>query len=222
MKLAKPLFASFGVAAAMAAVSGWALTRLPGAPIPAHWGIDGRPDRFADPALVLFTFPAIVVLLGLLFAVLPAIMPPRGDLERSRGPYVVGWIGTVVLLLAIHLAIVATALGVPVDMPRVAAVGVGGLLVVLGNYLPKMRFNYVMGIRTPWTLADERVWDRTQRFAGLLTLLSGAVSAIGGLLIPDPVWLLVCILAPILTAVVASVVYSALISPRVGGSGPAH
>ena len=55
------------------------------------------------------------------------------------------------------------------------------LLAVLGNYLPKTRYNYVMGVRTPWTLSDERVWDQTHRLAGPLMMAGGVVVMGGGL-----------------------------------------
>ena len=106
MKLSRTLFVSLLMVAIMAAVSTWAMTRLPDAPIPSHWALDGRPDRFADPALVLFMLPAVALALSLVFAVLPAIMPPRGDLSRSRTPYLASWAGSVALMLVIHLAIV--------------------------------------------------------------------------------------------------------------------
>jgi uncharacterized membrane protein len=216
MKLMKPLLASLGLTAVMAAVSGWALTRLPDALIPAHWAIDGRPDAFARPASVLFILPGTALALSLLFFLLPRIMPPQGDLSRSRTPYEAGWLGAVLLMLLIHLAMVATAMGAGIDILRLAVIGVAALLLVIGNYMPKMRYNYVMGVRTPWTLASERVWDRTHRFAGFCMLAAGLASLAGGLFAPSNVMLLSVLLVPLLAAVAASIAYSAIISPRVG------
>jgi uncharacterized membrane protein len=216
MKLAKPILASAGAVVVMTAVSAWALTRLPDAPIPSHWATDGRPDRYASPALVLFIQPAVAAFLTLVFAVLPAIMPPRGDLSRSRQPYVASWLGAIALLLVVHLSIVASALGQPLDIVRICVVAVGLLLVVIGNYLPKTRFNYVMGIRTPWTLADETVWDRTHRLAGGLMMTAGLLTVAGGFLIHAQIFLVAVTAVPVVSAALAAVIYSALISPRVG------
>src|SRR3569623_156189 len=59
----------------------------------------------------------------------------------------------------------------------------GAVLVLVGNYLPKDRYNLVIGIRTPWTLADERVWDRTHRVIGVGLLTAGIIAMLGGWLI---------------------------------------
>lgn len=216
MKLMKPFLASLGLTLVMSAVSLWALIRLPDTPIPAHWALDGRANAYARPASVLFILPGTALALTLLFLVLPRIMPPQGDLSRSRVPYEATWLAVVLLLLLIHLGMVATAFGAPVDFLRLAVIGTGALLLVIGNYMPKVRYNYVLGIRTPWTLASERVWDRTHRFAGVSMLLAGLISLAGGILVPGNILLIPVLLVPILAAVLATVVYSAVISPRVG------
>ena len=216
MRLANTISVAAVTVTAMVGASAFALTRLPGTPIPAHWAIDGRPDGYASPALVLFILPAVTVLVSLLMAALPSIMPAKGDLSRSRRPYVVVWQGILGLMLVLHLTFVASALGAPVDVLRIALLSAGVLLVLVGNVLPKTRFNYVMGVRTPWTLADERVWDRTHRFAGAALMLAGAVGVAGALLLEGDVAVIAAFLVPVLAATMAAVVYSAAISPRVG------
>lgn len=62
--------------------------------------------------------------------------------------------------------------------------GGGLLLIVTGNYLPKARRNHFVGIRTPWTLADERVWDKTHRFAGPVLMLGGVAIAVATFVVP--------------------------------------
>lgn len=219
MKLTKPIIASAVVVAAMAAASAWAYSRLPDAPIPSHWGIDGRPDGYASPVAVLFFPPILAAMLSALFASLPSMMPPRGDLSRSRQPYVAAWLAALLMLAVTQGGIIATALGSSIGPVRIIPAGVGFLLIVLGNYLPKTRYNYVMGIRTPWTLADERVWDRTHRFAGALFILAGLAIVAGVVLISNARLLVAVVLVPTLAAVLLSVIYSAVISRRVGSSG---
>lgn len=216
MNLARPFFASLGLTAIMAAVSAWALARLPDAPIPVHWDLDGRPDGFDRPASVLFILPLVALALSLSFAVVPRIMPPQGDLRRSRAPYEIAWLGAILLMLVLHLTLVAKAFGAPLDLLRLAVIAVGALMLAIGNYLPKVRYNYVMGVRTPWTLASERVWDRTHRFAGMLVVAGALLSILGGLLAPTPALVLAALFVPTLAPLIASVIYSAVISPRLG------
>ena len=84
-------------------------------------------------------------------------------------------------MAAIQLVAVAAALGSDIDMSLVALVGTGVVFVVIGNYLPKVRPNYMMGIRTPWTLTSDLSWDRTHRLGGRLFVLEGIVFILLGL-----------------------------------------
>lgn len=67
-------------------------------------------------------------------------------------------------------------------LARVISVALGALFIGLGNYLPRMRQNYTFGIRTPWALADESNWNRTQRFGGAVFMVMGALIAIAGII----------------------------------------
>jgi uncharacterized membrane protein len=78
-----------------------------------------------------------------------------------------------VLLGGLHLLAVGVALGSDLDLTRIVMIGTGGLFVVIGNYLPKVRPNYMMGIRTPWTLTSDVAWRRTHRLGGRLFVIEG-------------------------------------------------
>lgn len=180
MNVAKPAAASAAVVAAMLAASAWAWPQAP-AQLPVHWGLDGAPDRWGLKAVALLVHPTVGAALSALFAAAPAVMPKRGRLERSGRAYALAWVGIVLLLALVHGVGVASALGVRVDTPRVMGVGTGLLVALLGDLMGKVRFNYVFGVRTPWTLADERVWDRTHRAVGPWFVAWGAVIALSSL-----------------------------------------
>jgi uncharacterized membrane protein len=80
---------------------------------------------------------------------------------------------------------IATGLGYEVNVATFAPLVIGGLLVVIGNVMGKLRWNYVVGIRTPWTLADERVWDKTHRFGGWLFVIGGFLLLASTFVPPD-------------------------------------
>jgi uncharacterized membrane protein len=217
MRIEKAFAVSAGITVAMAAASLWALQRVPDTPLPVQWGLDGRPDMFAPPSLALLLPPAVAAALTLVFALLPKIMPRKGDLSRSRLPYAIASTGTVAMLFVLHLLLIAYALGAPVNVSAAGVAATGALIAVIGNYLPKTRYNYLLGIRTPWTLADERVWDRTHRFTGVWLMVAGVVAIAIGVLAPDRPVLLGLAMAGIGAAALAGVFYSAWISLR-GGS----
>ena len=178
------IMVSLLVVAAMGALSLWAGAQLPAdARIAVHWGIDGRPNGYADPVHGLTAIPLVALAIIAVFAFLPRIDPRRENLRLSAAAYETVWIGVVMLLAATHAMIVATALGAHVDVSRIVTFLMGALWVVMGNQFGKVRSNFFFGIRTPWTLADDRVWDRTHRFGGWAFVVTGllvmAIAATG-------------------------------------------
>ncbi len=141
--------------------------------LPIHWGLDGKPDGFSDKWTALLLPAGITFALSLLFYFLPALEPRREGLERSQGLYLWGWVAILLMGAIIQLAVVAVALGWPVDTGRLVVGGTGAMLVLIGNQLGKSRSMYLIGMRTPWTLASEDVWIRTHRLAGKLMVAAG-------------------------------------------------
>ncbi len=217
MRLFKPLVGSAILIGLMLAASAYAWGPLGDALVPTHFGVDGRPNGFMPKLPGVLFMPIVGSAITALLSGLPAVMPANARLERSWGPYVVVWLAVLALLLVVHLAVLAYALGVQVDMTRGVVVGVGALIAVIGNLLGKVRYNYVFGIRTPWTLSNERVWDRTHRFAGWAMTLGGLCVLAAGLAAPAALeknlhWAL---LAGVLTPTFASAVYSFIESRRI-------
>lgn len=86
--------------------------------------------------------------------------------------------------MALHATIVASAVGHDVDMNRIVLVGMGVLFMLIGNWLPKMRSNFFVGIRTPWTLSSEHTRRRTHQVGGRLFVGLGAMLLLVGALLP--------------------------------------
>jgi len=196
--------------AAGAGLSLWARGRIADVPMATHFNALGQADGFMPRDTALAFGPLILAGLTLLMWVLPLIQPHRARLERSAGVYAVSWIGVVTVVAFAHLFTIGHALGWSLSLkPVLLAPGI--LFILLGNFLPKTRFNYAMGVRTPWTLSDERVWDKTHRLAGPVMMLGGLVMAGGALILP-PEYLTVVFLAGALVpagiAVVASYLYA--------------
>lgn len=223
MKYAKPLIASAVTLAVMFVASAFAAAQLGDRMIPIHWGASGEANGFAPASIGVYLLPVAALFVTLILAVVPPIMPKRGRLERSWSAYETLWLATLAFFVVMHGAMLGVALGYQVPMVRVIVVAVGLLLAVIGNLLGKVRYNYVFGIRTPWTLANERVWDRTHRFAGWLMVLGGGICALAGLVTPrgaEPglIWLVIpCAIVPALAATVYSVLDSRREERALGG-----
>ncbi|MTW14372.1 DUF1648 domain-containing protein [Pseudoduganella eburnea] len=148
-------------------------------PLAIHFDAAGNPNGWAPAWIALALIPLIALGLLGLAALLPKIGPRSANLFRSQSAVQTIFLAVLGLLTAVQLVIVAQALHVVMIVARIIPCAVGLLLVFTGNVLGKMRWNYTIGIRTPWTLANERVWDHTHRFAGRLFVAIGALVAIG-------------------------------------------
>jgi immunity protein, SdpI family len=175
------------IVGAMLLLSAWAWLQLPdGAQIPIHWGVDGEADGFASKTVGLLLMPLVTAGVAGLLWIIPVIEPRRANIEKSGKAYSAIAYGTMLLLVAIDVLVTAAALGATFDISLLIFVGVGALFIVIGNYLPKVRSTYLVGIRTPWTLTSELSWDRTHRLGGRLFVLGGIVMIGLGLLRPAP------------------------------------
>lgn len=167
----------FVVALLAAAFSAWAWRRLPDV-VTTHWGLDGQPNGYSPRWVAAVLLPLFLVALPLVFRVLPKI-DPRGENypKFSDSFWQIG--NTVVLFLGvIHVVVLLSAMGTPIDINLVVGLGVGLLFMVIGNYLGKVQPNWFMGVRTPWTLASEQVWRKTHRTAGWLFVGAGLIIAV--------------------------------------------
>jgi uncharacterized membrane protein len=186
------------VVLSMAAASVVAGSLLPdGIRLPIHWDLFGQPDRLADKWIALVTPPALVGLVSLLFYFLPALEPRREGLARSQGLYLYGWLALLLMGGVIEVALLSAAFGWGLRTVHLLAGGVGIMLMLIGNQLGKSRSMYLMGLRTPWTLASEDVWIRTHRLCGKLMVGGGLLMLVTALL-PVPSGVLATISAAVI------------------------
>jgi len=167
----KLLPAIVAVAVALA-FSLWALPRLPDQ-VATHWGLSGQPDDWSSRTFAALFFPGMMLVLTAVFAFLPRIDPLRRNYEVHGSTYWALVNSVVVFMVLVHVAVLGNGLGWPIPMGRVAPAGVGALFVLIGNLMTRMRPNWFMGIRTPWTLSSERVWRKTHRVGGYAFMAGG-------------------------------------------------
>lgn len=162
------------------AAAALAYPRLPET-IPTHWGFDGAADGFGPRASIFLT-AALSVGLQLMMAALPHLDPRGQNYARFARAYRAIRVALALFCIGFTAVQAASAWpGARVDASALVTAGLGLVLAVFGNYLPKIRPNFLCGIRTPWTLASEGVWRKTHRLAGPFWMAGGAVLALTGL-----------------------------------------
>lgn len=144
--------------------------------IPTHFGVSGEADGWSSKAFAVFGLPAILLAVHLLCAFGTRYDPRRKNISPLMWTLVL-WIVPIVGLFMTVL-VYGKALGYALNVTFFTMLLVGVVFIVVGNYLPKCRQNYTIGIKLPWTLADEDNWDRTHRLAGVLWVIGGLVTIV--------------------------------------------
>ena len=149
--------------------------------VPMHWGINGEVDGWESKARAVFFMPCFCAAMQLFLLVMTSIDPRKKAIHR-KPMMVVIWL-IPVLSLVMNVAIYLIALGFKVNMVEIILVLLGAFFVLLGNYMPKLKKNYTVGIKVPWALNSEENWIRTHRFGGKVYVVTGIVCIITGLLV---------------------------------------
>lgn len=152
--------------------------------IPVHWNVVGQPDRLASPLEAVLGLPLLTLVIYGLLVWAPLIDPRRANYERFGGTMRLLRRALVVMMVATQWMALGPALGLPIAPGGAARLMVGVVFVVIGNVLGQVKPTFFVGIRTPWTLSDDRVWQHTHRLAGRLWVAAGLVAILTGFL-PD-------------------------------------
>lgn len=195
------------------------LDRLPER-IPTHWNWRGEVDGTMAKLPGAFLAPLMAAGLWVLLPLLRRVDPRRRNYERFDETF---WLLLNLLtvgMLLLHAATLAFALGAGFDMPRAVFLAVGFLFAALGNYLPRLRSNWWMGIRTPWTLDSEEVWRRTHRLGGRTFVVGGVLCMLGAVLLPTRAASMLAFVALLLAALLP-VVYSFILYRQLRRDDPA-
>lgn len=149
--------------------------------VPMHWGINGEVDGWESKTRAVFFMPCFCAAMQLFLLVMTSIDPRKKAIHR-KPMMVVIWL-IPVLSLVMNVAVYLIALGFKVNMVEIILILLGVFFVLIGNYMPKLKKNYTVGIKVPWALNSEENWIRTHRFGGKVYVVTGIVCIISGLLV---------------------------------------
>ncbi len=150
--------------------------------VPTHWNFSGDVDGYSSRMVAAFAFPAFILALHIFLSVIRYIDPKKDRYVEFKKPYALFRLSIVIALAAIYLGIGFNGIGYNIDMAKGTPVVIGALFIALGVNLGKIKPNWFVGIRTPWTLSSEEVWTDTHKKSGPLFVIGGALLICAALL----------------------------------------
>ena len=174
---------------------------------PIHFNAAGEVDGWSSKVFGVFGLPLILVAFQWLCGLGSLKLDPKAENLEGKVFSLVLWI-IPVLSVVLNALVYCTALGMDMNVQIIMPLLIGLLMVIIGNWLPKCKHSYTLGIKLPWTLADETNWNRTHRFAGPIWVVCGLVIMLCGLIGGAFLWVMV---AAFVVMIAAPTVYSYLL-----------
>jgi uncharacterized membrane protein len=146
--------------------------------VPTHFDIRGTPNGFGPRWVPTVIFPLMILVLWGVMRGLPKIDPRRANYAKMQDTYDLVVNLTLTMVTALHLLVLAGTMGTHVPFVRLIPAVVGVSFIAIGNLLPRAKPNWWFGIRTPWTLSNDRVWERTHRVGGYVMATIGVLAIV--------------------------------------------
>ncbi len=128
-----------------------------------HFGTNGEADGYQGKFTFLLTSTLFLLGVPLLLKITRYIDPKKKNYEKFESTYDMFRLLFTAFFSVMYISMIFINLGYDVNIQMIVLIGIGLLFMFLGKYMSRIRFNYTMGIRTPWTLASEDVWQRTHQ-----------------------------------------------------------
>jgi uncharacterized membrane protein len=193
------------------AVGAYSYALLP-QPVASHWGLSGEANGYMPKIFGAFLFPGIMAALFVIFSIIPIIDPLRANIDKFRTAYFGFALAVIAFMFIIYVQTILWNLGTMISFNLTIPILLGGLFFCVGLLLDKVKRNWFIGIRTPWTLSSDEVWDKTHKFGAMLFKVAGILMLFTLVL---PAYTLWVVLGLVLIAALAAVVYSYVLYTQV-------
>ncbi len=177
--------------------------------VPMHWGFDGEINRYGSKNELWF-MAAIGPLMALLFQFLPRLDPKKRSYEKFQKYYeAFAVVMTAFIAVIMGIALAESFRPGTLSVGRAISILLGLLFVFIGNMMGKIKPNFFFGVRTPWTISDPDIWNRTHRLSGWLFCGAGVITILAALLLPEAA-LFAALMVSLLGAALLSILMSYL------------
>ncbi|MCD6571961.1 MAG: SdpI family protein [Thermoplasmata archaeon] len=173
--------------------------------IASHWDAQGQVDGYISKFWGLFLMPLLSMILFLLFIAIPKIDPLKHNIEKFRKYYDGFVVLIIVYLFYVYLLTIFWNIGIRFSMVQPLVPAIGILFYYIGILTENAKRNWFIGIRTPWTLSSEGVWEKTHKIGGKLFKIAGIITFVG---VFFESYALFFILVPIILVATYTIIYS--------------
>ena len=178
-----------------------------------HWNVAGQVDGYMPKLWGLFLMPIISLALFLLFIAIPRIDPLKANIEKFRKNFDIFIAIIMLFLLYIYLLTLFWSLGARFNIIQLMSPAFAILFFYAGVLISNSKRNWFIGIRTPWTMSSEKVWNKTHSRGGKLFKAAGIICLLGAVFPDYAIWF---VLVPVVAVAIYSVVYSYFLYSKEG------
>ncbi len=183
--------------------------------IASHWNARGEADGYMGKFWALFLIPIIATIILPLLIFIPRLDPLKANIAKFRKEYDRFIFMITFFLFYLYILTLLWNLNIRFNLIQALAPAFSVLFYYTGILIEKTKRNWFIGIRTPWTLSSDRVWEKTHKLGGKLFRIAGIIAAFG-LIFPD--YAIILIIAPVIIFGAFSFVYSYLEYVKLGKS----
>ena len=181
--------------------------------VPTHWNAKGEIDDYMPKFPGIFILPIINIVLFLFLLVLPKI-DPKQNFQKFQKTYLFIILFMTSFFLILFLLTLMISLGYNLEMTQIVFFLVTIFMLILGNFMGKMRPNYFVGIRTPWTLENETVWAKTHRLGGFVWVAASFLMLVLLLFLPKA-WIIYFFLVYVMLISLIPIIYSYILYTKI-------
>jgi uncharacterized membrane protein len=173
--------------------------------IPTHWNAEGKINGYSSKAFGIFLLPSITVIMYLLFLLIPKIEVYKKNIQAFSKHFFIFKLALILFFMVLFIVTIMQSMGYIFNMNYVIIPACAILFYIIGYMLKYAKRNFFIGIRTPWTLSSEKVWDKTHALGSTLFKIVSLTALMGMFFGKYGFWIM---LIPLLTISLFLVVYS--------------